>query len=145
MKPARFAREPRFVEAILAWRPVWFLARLLLVSAYLLGGLVKASDWPAAVAEQARFGMNPPQLWAALTIAVELVGPILILSGRMIWLGAGMLGIFTLLAAFTANAFWTMPAGQDRFMATNAFFEHLGLIGGFVLAALVADLERRRG
>jgi uncharacterized membrane protein YphA (DoxX/SURF4 family) len=114
------------------------------VGAYLLGGLVKASDWPAAMAEQAHFGMNPPQLWAALTIAIELVGPILILSGRLVWLGAGMLGVFTLLAAFTANAFWTMPAGQERFMATNAFFEHLGLIGGFVLAALVAELERRR-
>jgi uncharacterized membrane protein YphA (DoxX/SURF4 family) len=136
--------EPRFVDAILAWRPTWFLARLLLVGAYLLGGIVKASDWPAAVAEQAHFGMNPPQLWAALTIAVEFIGPILILSGRLVWLGAGMLGIFTLLAAVTANAFWAMPAGQDRFMATNAFFEHLGLIGGFVLAALVVERERRR-
>lgn len=136
--------EPHFVDAILAWRPTWFLARLLLVGAYLLGGIVKASDWPAAVAEQAHFGMHPPQLWAALTIAVEFIGPILVLSGRLVWLGAGMLGVFTLLAAVTANAFWSMPAGQDRFMATNAFFEHLGLIGGFVLAALVAERERRR-
>jgi uncharacterized membrane protein YphA (DoxX/SURF4 family) len=144
MTPVHPSREPRFVDAVLEWRPTWFLARLLLVGAYLLGGIVKASDWPAAVAEQAHFGMNPPQLWAALTIAVEFVGPILILSGRLVWLGAGMLGVFTLLAAFTANAFWTMPPGQERFMATNAFFEHLGLIGGFVLAALVAELERRR-
>jgi hypothetical protein len=29
-------------------------------------------------------------------------------------------------------------------MATNAFFEHLGLIGGFILAALVAELAQRR-
>ncbi len=137
-------RDPRFVDAILDWRWTGFLARLALVGAYLLGGIVKANDWPAAVAEQAHFGMHPPALWAALTIAVEIVGPLLILSGRFVWLGAGMLGVFTLFAAFTANAFWAMPAGQDRFMATNAFFEHLGLIGGFVLAALVADLEARR-
>lgn len=137
-------RDPRFVDAILDWRWTGFLARLALVGAYLLGGIVKASDWPAAVAEQAHFGMHPPALWAALTIAVEIVGPLLILSGRFVWLGAGMLGVFTLFAAFTANAFWAMPAGQDRFMATNAFFEHLGLIGGFVLAALVAELEARR-
>jgi uncharacterized membrane protein YphA (DoxX/SURF4 family) len=137
-------KDPRFVDAVLDWRPTWFLARLALVGAYLLGGLVKLSDWPAAVAEQAHFGMHPPALWAALTIAVELIGPVLILAGRLIWLGAGMLGVFTLLAAFVANAFWTMPPGQARFMATNAFFEHIGLIGGFVLAALVAELERRR-
>ncbi|USI72857.1 DoxX family protein [Sphingomonas morindae] len=136
--------EPRFVDAVLDWRPTWFLARLMLVGAYLLGGVAKASDWTAAVAEQAHFGMNPPALWATLTIAVEIVGPLLILSGRLVWLGAGMLGVFTLLAAITANAFWAMPPGQERFMATNAFFEHIGLIGGFVLAALVAELETRR-
>ncbi|GAA0738305.1 DoxX family protein [Sphingomonas sp. ABOLD] len=137
--------DPRFVDAILDWRPTWFLARLLLVGAYLLGGLVKLADWQGAVAEQAHFGMHPPALWAALTIAVELIGPVLILTGRWIWLGAGMLGVFTLLAAFTANAFWTMPPGPERFGATNAFFEHLGLIGGFVLAALVAEQAKRRG
>jgi uncharacterized membrane protein YphA (DoxX/SURF4 family) len=137
--------DPRFVDAVLDWRPTWFLARLLLVGAYLLGGLVKLADWQGAVAEQAHFGMHPPAIWAALTIAVELIGPVLILTGRWIWLGAGMLGVFTLLAAFTANAFWTMPAGPERFGATNAFFEHLGLIGGFVLAALVAEQAKRRG
>ena len=140
----RTDHDPRFVDAILDWKPTWFIARLLLVGAYLLGGIVKLIDWQAAVAEQAHFGMNPPALWAALTIAIELIGPILILTGRIVWLGAGMLGIFTLLAAFTANAFWTMPPGQDRFMATNAFFEHLGLIGGFILTALVAEQAQRR-
>ncbi|MEG3086019.1 DoxX family protein [Sphingomonas sp. PB4P5] len=138
------ARDPRFVDAVLDWRWTGFLARLALVGAYLLGGIVKASDWHAAIAEQAHFGMQPAALWAALTIAVEIVGPLLILSGRLVWLGAGMLGVFTLCAAITANAFWAMPAGQARFMATNAFFEHLGLIGGFVLAALVAEAEQRR-
>lgn len=135
--------EPRFVDAILDWHPTWFLARLALVGAYLLGGVVKLTDWQLAVAEQAHFGMKPPAIWAALTIGIELVGPVLILTDRFLWLGAGMLGIFTLLAAFTANAFWTMPAGQERFMATNAFFEHIGLIGGFVLVALVAERERQ--
>ena len=138
------ARTPRFVGAILDWRWTGFLARLALVGAYLLGGIVKASNWTAAVAEQTHFGMSPPALWAALTIVVEIVGPLLILSGRLVWLGAGILGIFTLFAAITANAFWAMPAGQERFMATNAFFEHLGLIGGFVLAAMVAEIEARR-
>ncbi|TCP30082.1 DoxX family protein [Sphingomonas sp. BK235] len=134
----------RFVKAILEWRPTWFFARLLLVGAYLLGGVVKASDWSAAVAEQAHFGMSPPALWAALTIAVEVIGPLLILSGRLVWLGAGMLGVFTALAAITANAFWVLPPGPERFMATNAFFEHLGLVGGFILVAMLAQAERDR-
>ena len=136
--------EPRAVHALLDWPPVWFLARLLLVGAYLVGAFAKMTDWPGTVAEQTHFGMSPPAFWAGLTIAVEIVGPLLILTGRLVWLCAGMLGVFTLLAAINANAFWTMT-GLERFGATNAFFEHLGLIGGFVLAALVAEHARREG
>lgn len=137
-------RDPAMIDAILEWPGTWTIARLALVGPYLLGGVVKLTDLSAAAAEQAHFGLNPPMVWAALTIAVELIGPLLVLSGRLVWLGAGMLGVFTLLAACVANAFWAMPAGQDRFMATNAFFEHIGLIGGFVLIALVSERAQRR-
>ena len=30
-------------------------------------------------------------------------------------------------------------------MATNAFFEHIGLVGGFVLAAIISRMRRRLG
>lgn len=127
----------RALSASLGSQAAWFLARLLLVSAYLVGGLAKLADWPAALAEQTQFGMTPPAVWAALTIAVELTGAGLILLGRAVWLGAALLGAFTLLAALVANDFWTM-AGAARFHAANAFFEHLGLVGAFILAARLA-------
>jgi len=114
----------------------WLLARLLLVSAYLEGGIAKLADWPAAVAEQAHFGITPPAPWAFATIVVELTGSLLVLSGRLAWIGAALLGGFTLCAALVANAFWGMPPGPGRFAATNAFLEHLGLVGGFILVAL---------
>jgi uncharacterized membrane protein YphA (DoxX/SURF4 family) len=138
----RSRETPRVVETILDWPLTGHVARLALVGAYLVGAVVKIVDFPGAVAEQTHFGMSPPAFWAALTIAVEIVGPLLIVTRRWLWLGAGMLGVFTLLAAFKANAFWAMAVGHDRFMATNAFFEHLGLIGGFILVAL---LDRRDG
>lgn len=132
---------PRPIAALLDWPGSWLIARLALTGPYLIGGLVKLSDWQGAVAEQAHFGLQPAAIFAALTIAVELVGPVLILADRLAWLGAGMLGLFTLIAAFLANAFWTM-AGAERFAATNAFFEHLGLVGGFVLLAMVSKQKR---
>ena len=64
------ADELRVIHRVLEWPLVWFLARLLLVSAYLIGAATKLTDWPGAVAEQAHFGMNPPAFWAALTIAI---------------------------------------------------------------------------
>jgi uncharacterized membrane protein YphA (DoxX/SURF4 family) len=135
-------RDPGFVQAILDWRWTWLAARIALTGPYLLGGTVKLVDFQGAVAEQLHFGLHPAEPLAALTIAVELVGPCLVLSGRLVWLGAGMLGVFTGLAALVADAFWTMQ-GEARFAATNAFFEHIALIAGLVLAALLADHARR--
>ncbi|HEX7856171.1 MAG TPA: DoxX family protein [Sphingobium sp.] len=143
MTAATVSTPPRLVENILQWRGTGHFARLALVGAYLQGGLIKLSDFPGAVAEQAHFGMTPPAFWAVVTIIVELVGAAMVLTRRWRWLGAGMLGVFTGLAALTANAFWTMPMGPERSMAMNAFFEHIGLIGGFVLVAQGA--EPRRG
>jgi len=40
-----------------------------------------------------------------------------------------------------AACFWELPPGQERFMAANAFFEHLGLVGGVLLVAW-HDLKR---
>jgi uncharacterized membrane protein YphA (DoxX/SURF4 family) len=134
--------HPRFVSAVLDQPATAFAARLALTGPYILGGLVKLTDWQGAVAEQLHFGLQPAALFAALTIAVELIGSALVLANRLAWLGAGMLGVFTFFAALVANAFWTMQ-GAARFAATNAFFEHLGLIGGFVLVALLA--YRKRG
>ncbi len=59
---------PAIVDAILRAGPTLVVAKMALVSAYVLGGVVKASDFPGAVAEQAHFGQNPPALFATLTI-----------------------------------------------------------------------------
>jgi uncharacterized membrane protein YphA (DoxX/SURF4 family) len=131
--------NPRWVDAILGWPGTSWLARLGLVSAYLVGGLTKLFDYPGAVAEQAHFGLHPPQLWAVLAIAVEVGGSALILLDRLVWLGAGALAVLTLVATVVAENFWDLQ-GHARFVAWNSFLEHLGLIAAFVL---VATLSRR--
>lgn len=133
--------QPRWVRAVLNWRGTWPLARLGLTSAYWVGGLTKLFDFSGAVAEQVHFGIHPPAFFAVLTILTELLGSALVITGRLLWLGAGALGVFTALATLIAHPFWQM-AGQERFLATNAFFEHLGLIAGFVLAARLAAADR---
>ena len=78
---------------------------------------------------------------AGVTIVTELVGSALILSGVYRWLGALGLAGFTLIATFVANRFWEIPQ-PDRFMVENAFFEHLGLVGAFLLVAWY-DLQQK--
>lgn len=135
--------DPTWVDAILDWRGTWLLARVGLTGAYILGGLTKLSDLPAAIAEQEHFGLYPGIVWAWAAIAVELIGPILIITGRFVWLGAGALGVLTAIATLAASDFWNME-GQARFSAMNTFFEHVGLIAGLVLAALIAEHDKRR-
>jgi len=120
--------------ANLATPAVRWIALLGLCAAYLQGGLVKAFDFTGAVAEARHFGLEPAVALAAATIVTELVGSALILSGVYRWLGALWLAGFTLMATFIANRFWELPL-PDRFMVENAFFEHLGLVGGFLLVA----------
>ena len=120
----------------------WF-ALLLLCAAYIQGPLTKILDFPGAIAEMNHFGLIPAPLFAVGVIVFELVATAMILAGRWRWLAALALAGFTLVATFIAIRFWDMPAGQGRMMATNSFFEHLGLIGGFILVAL-DDLARTK-
>jgi transmembrane protein len=114
------------------------VARLALVSPFLISGILKASDFSGAITEvRGLTGFEPPALVAALVIATQLGGSVLVLvGGRLAWIGALLLGGFTTLATLLAHAFWTKD-GIARVHDIATFFEHLGLIGGFLLAAIV--------
>jgi len=118
--------------------PAGWLVRAALCLAFVYSGVAKLADWPAALAEQAHFGLQPAALFAAATIAVQLGGSALVLfaRGRAAALGALALAAFTFAATVIAHAFWR-ETGVDRFRDLNAFLEHIGLIGGFVLVALI--------
>jgi uncharacterized membrane protein YphA (DoxX/SURF4 family) len=131
---------PRWIGAILGWPGLVPLARAALASAFLIGGIQKFADFPAATAEQAHFGLQPAWLWAAAAVIVEIGGSILVIFGRWMWLGAGGLGVLTAVAMVAANNFWALT-GHDRFMAVNSFFEHLGLIAGLILTCVLTEQQ----
>jgi uncharacterized membrane protein YphA (DoxX/SURF4 family) len=133
---------PGWVAEILASRWLPPVTRIALVSAFLIGGVQKLADFPGAVAEQAHFGLQPAWAWAAAAILVELGGSALVILNRLVWLGAGGLGVLTMIAMLAANDFWHQ-AGHDRFMAVNAFFEHLGLVAGLVLVSILSLRTQR--
>lgn len=89
------------------------------------------------------FGLAPAAPFPVAVIVLELGASAMILTGFYRWLGALGLAGFTLMATFVANRFWEM-AGPERFMSANSFFEHLGLVGGFLLIAWY-DLREKKG
>ena len=134
-------RGTALVRPLVGLPIVRWIALLGLCAAYLQGGLNKATDFAGAIAEMTHFGLTPAAPFAVATILLELIASVLILSGVYRWAGALALAGFTLLATFLANRFWEIVP-PERFMVANSFFEHLGLVGGFLLVAW-HDLDDR--
>jgi len=128
---------PSWVYGVLAWPGLWILTRVGLSSAYLVGGVTKLVDFHGAMAEQAHFGLQPAWIWAGLAVIVEIVGSLALILGRWIWLAAGALSALTIIATLVADPFWSLQ-GHDRFVALNTFLEHIGLIAGLAMAAVIA-------
>ena len=136
-------RLARAIKPVVATRPVHAIALLGLCAAYIQGGLDKLLDFNAAIAETQQLRTALRDSGYRATIVTELAGSALILTGVYRWLGALWLAGFTLFATFVANRFWEMQLPQ-RFMVENSFFEHLGLVGGFLLVAWL-DLRKSYG
>ncbi|MCP2157644.1 UNVERIFIED_ORG: putative membrane protein YphA (DoxX/SURF4 family) [Rhizobium sp. SLBN-170] len=117
---------------------------LALCAAYIQGPLTKIFDFNGALAEMNHFGLRRAALFAVVVIVFELTASAMVVSGFLRWAGALALAGFTLLATFIALRFWEMAPGMDRMMATNAFFEHVGLAGAFIFVA-AADLAKGAG
>lgn len=130
------------VQPFVTTPAIRFIAHLGLCAAYIQGPLTKILDFDAALGEMNHFGLQPAALFAVAVIVFELLASAMILAGVLRWLAALGLAAFTLAATFIALRFWELAPGQERFMATNAFFEHLGLAGAFLLVAWY-DLDRR--
>jgi transmembrane protein len=79
---------------------------------------------------------EPAALVAALVIATQLGGSGLVIAGgKLAWIGAVLLAGFTALATLLAHSFWA-KTGIEQVRDLTTFFEHVGLIGGFLLAVI---------
>lgn len=123
----------------------WLLVagRVAITFMYWFAGIGFLLNFPAAAEMIRGYGLEPAAWIAALMIFVLLVGSALVIEGRLVWLGAGMLGVFTLSTIPTIHHFWTMTgtaAVENRLESE----EHLTVIGGLILASILAHLENRR-
>jgi uncharacterized membrane protein YphA (DoxX/SURF4 family) len=110
-------------------------ARLCLAIVFLYSGVEKLWYWQQGVEEVRGFGLPWPRLCAALTIATQLCGGILVATGYVLWLGALLLGGFTFAATLLGHRFWLYRGERFRRELTTTL-EHLAIIGGFLLLAL---------
>ena len=132
---------PRWIRAFLSSRFTEVAARFLLTFPFWGSGLSKLIDFPGGMAEMAQFGLQPAWLFNAATVAVQLWGSALIILNRRTWLGAGALGIFTLLTIPIVHAFWRLE-GERALAAFHTAGEHVGIVGALVLVSILAMRPR---
>jgi transmembrane protein len=135
---------PRSIGRLLESNALAALARIGLTCAYWWGGFAKLADFAGARAEATHFfGSDLAVPIAVATILVELVASGLVIAGRLTWLAAGALAVFTALATYVAHDFWNVHGPDAHFREFNTFLEHIGLIGGLALATMLTHRDAR--
>jgi transmembrane protein len=140
--PAILEPVDRLIDLILRAPATAAAARIVLCLPFWWSGLSKLLDFSGGTAEMAALGLEPAWLFNALTVLVQLGGSLLVILNRWTWLGAGALGVFTALATVMAHRFWTLE-GVERVRELNTFLEHLAIIAGFVLVAILSVVGAR--
>jgi putative oxidoreductase len=123
------------------------VARLFLVSEFLIAVNGKITGWDGQVAYMASHGMHfiPVLLGAALCI--ELFGSICLITGFRASEAAAVMCIYLGIVSVRLHDFWNLP-GNSAGMAETQFFKNLGMMGGLLMIAVYGPgrwaLGRRR-
>jgi transmembrane protein len=129
---------PAWVNGLLGSRAFLTFARIVLTTPFWAAFIQHGLGWNAWVGTMAHFNLNPPVLFALLTLATLLAGTVLVFIDKRAWLGAGALAVFTALTIPIAHAFWTMQ-GQAAATEFYTVLEHVSIIGGLMILSILAN------
>ena len=134
---------PRAIAAFLDSGIAWFVGRAVLTFVFWSAGLAHMIEFQHSVAELKGLGLEPAGPLNVLLVATLLIGSLLILLDRWLWLGCGILSGFLVVAIVLAHPFWKMvePARTPHF---HVAMEHISMIGGFMVLALAGRMRDLR-
>ncbi|MGV3549241.1 DoxX family protein [Rhizobium sp.] len=114
-------------------------SRIVLTTLFWSAGIFGLFNFRVIVGEMVSVSLPKPEFFAVGTIGVQLVGSALIITNwhGLGWLGAGALGVFTLLTIPFGHAFWTHPEPK-RTQEFHLVLEHITVVGGLLLAAVLS-------
>ncbi|CAB3791858.1 DoxX family protein [Pararobbsia alpina] len=109
--------------------------RIVLTFMFWANGFAKLLDFNSGIAEMNHFGLQPAVPFTIASIIVLLGGSALVISGRGLVIGAGVLAVFTLMTIPLAHPFWRMT-GLAAFQEKEIVSEHISYVGGLVCIAI---------
>ena len=114
--------------------PLSLVGRLLIAVMFLLAGISKIGAFAGTSGYIASKGLPMPDVVAALTIAIEIGGSLLLILGFCTRWAALALAGFTLRAAVIFHNYWTMPAAQQT-VQQIMFMKNIAIVGGLLTIA----------
>jgi putative oxidoreductase len=115
--------------------PLCLLARAMLTATFILSALRHLTHWSAALDEMAGDGMLRSSILLLGSITFRLLGGLLVLTGFRARIGATLLVLFIVPAAFLAHDFWAMPPERQTHEMIE-FLNNMAIAGGALLVAL---------
>ena len=109
------------------------VGRVLIAVLFILSGYGKIGGFDGTVQALAGKGLPLPQVAAAIAVAIELGGGLLLAVGwKTRWVAAIAIMLFTIAASFLFHDFWNMADAARR---TNEimFMKNIAIIGGLLM------------
>ncbi|MBN3803064.1 DoxX family protein [Paraburkholderia sp. Ac-20336] len=129
---------PSFIALVLESPITLVFGRILLTTLFWSAGIFGLFNFSVIVSEMKAVNLPAPVGFAVATIAIQLMGSVLLIGNfnGLGWLGAGALGLFTLLTIPYGHAFWTFPEPR-RTEELHIALEHISVAGGMLMAAIL--------
>ncbi len=111
---------------------VILVARLFLVTLFLIFGWRKLRDYPGTVSQMVRDRAPMPKLAALIPIFMELPVALTLAAGAFTRPLAVLMAAYTLGTSLVEHRYWSMK-GAAQFDSMEAFYKNLSIMGGFLL------------
>jgi len=123
---------------------MYSLGRALLGALFLLSGLLKMTSFAGYSAWIASAGLPSPGLLLTLTMGIEIVGGLMLMSGWNARWGAVTLALFLVPTTLIFHGFWRADIA-DSWNQLNHILKNIGILGGLlIIFATESARERRR-
>jgi putative oxidoreductase len=111
---------------------VILVARLFLVTLFLIFGWRKLRDYSGTVSQMVQDGLPAPVLATSIAIFMELPVSFAVAVGAFTRPSAVLMVLYTLGTSLAEHRYWTI-SGADYVDKMEAFYKNLSIIGGFLL------------
>jgi putative oxidoreductase len=136
---------------------ILLVGRCAIAALFLPGGIQKLVNYSAFAAQLGGRGLPfgwslpHPEIFAGLAVAIEVIGPLMILLGIQTRWAALLMVAFVIMATATSHRYWEFADAAARRAQTTNFYKNVGLVGGLLFlyvagqGAFSWDHRRRRG